>query len=180
MHLNIGCGFDKISDAVNIDYDRACDPDILLDLEKEILPFPDNSVGMVTAHHILDRMGDGYFHLMRELYRVCKNSAIIDIIVTYPRHDNFYADPTIKRGITFEGLWAFSKKHNDSCPKAGNRSTNLAYQHEVDFEIIDMAYDTDPRYSQSNLATDESHEENALLFNNVRTETKIKLITVKV
>ena len=179
MHLNIGCGFDKISDAVNIDYDRACDPDILLDLEKEILPFPDNSVGMVTAHHILDRMGDGYFHLMRELYRVCVSGAIIDIITTHPRHDNFYSDPTIKRGMSIEGMWLFSKKHNDSCKKKGIKSSSLAYIHNVDFEIIDMAYSVDPRYNIEKSMEDDLHEHNTTMFNNVRMETYIKLITVK-
>jgi predicted SAM-dependent methyltransferase len=175
MNLNIGCGFNKIYGCTNIDWDPNCQPDVILDLEKDLLPFEDNSVDKVVAHHILDRLGDGFFHCMKELYRVCKNGATIDVQVTYPRHDNFYADPTIKRGITLEGMWLLSKKYSDSAPEKGVKTKSLAYFHNIDFEIINMSYILDPNFKM------EEDEEMSVLTreNNTRIQTNITLVVVK-
>ena len=175
MNLNIGCGYNKIYGCTNIDWDPNCNPDVLLNLETDQLPFEDNSVNSVIAHHILDRLGDGFFHAMKEIYRVCKNGATIDIKVTYPRHDNFYADPSIKRGVTLEGMWLLSKKYSDSCKEEGFKTKSLAYFYDFDFEIIDMSYVVDPAFK----FTDDNQEE-LTKFNNTRMETKFKLVVVKV
>ena len=175
MNLNIGCGYNKIYGCANIDWDPNCNPDILLDLEQDNFPFPDDSVDGVIAHHILDRLGDGFFHTMRELHRVCKNGAIIDISVTYPRHDNYYADPTIKRGITLEGMWLLSRKYSDSCKDKGVKTKSLAYFHGFDFEIVDMSYILDPKFPY-----DENDQDSLTRQNNTRMQTNIKLVVVKI
>jgi predicted SAM-dependent methyltransferase len=174
-NLNIGCGYNKIYGFTNIDWDPNCNPDLLLDLEKDNLPFEDNSVNSVLAHHVLDRLGDGFFHCMKELYRVCRNGATIEIQVTYPRHDNFYADPTIKRGITIEGMWLLSKKYSDSALEKGFKTKSLAYFHNIDFEIIDMSYILDPEFK----ITEDMDMSVLTRENNTRIQTNIKLVAVK-
>ena len=136
MKINIGAGDEKFEGFVTIDHDPNCKPDYCLDIEKEDLPFPDNSVDEVIALHVLEHLGEGYFHVLQELYRVCKHGAMISIRVPHPKHETFLADPTHRRPITPLGLWIFSKKFNDT-----NKETplsKLAYYYNVDFEILDV------------------------------------------
>lgn len=139
MILNLGCGFNKLDNAVNIDYDSYCNPDLILDLEKQKLPFEDNSIDSVIAVHILDRLSIGFFNAMKEIYRVCKSGSTVHIIVTHPKSDAFLQDLSICRAITVEGLWLLSKKNNDSI-KNGTRNSNLAYIHDVDFEVLNVSH----------------------------------------
>lgn len=135
MKINIGSSDDKFEGFLNIDYDKNCNPDYCFDIEKDIWPFEDNSVDEVIAHHILEHLGEGYFHVMKELYRVCKHGALIDIRVPHHRHEHFYSDPTHRRPITIAGMWLFSKKYNDL--KKDTRASRLAYYYDVDFEVVD-------------------------------------------
>jgi predicted SAM-dependent methyltransferase len=109
MRISIGSGEKRIDDFINCDYDPLTNPDYCFDLEKDPFPFPDNSVDEVLASHVLEHLGDGYFHCIKELYRVCKHGAVIHVNVPHHRNDNFADDPTHKRPITVRGLKLFSK-----------------------------------------------------------------------
>ena len=146
MKINIGSGYTKFDGYINIDNDPNSQPDHLVDLEKDRLPFEDSTVERVIAHHILEHLGDGYFHLLRELYRVCKDKAIIDIVVPYHHHEVFYNDPTHKRPITVDGLRMFSKQYNLENIKMGVATSNLAIMHNVDFNILNYSFKIDPFY----------------------------------
>ena len=111
MKLNLGSGLKRYDGYLNVDYDPLVNPDYIVDIEKGDLPFEDNSVDAVIAHHILEHIGENFLHFMQELYRVCKDGAIIDIEVPHHRHENFFGDPTHKRPITVEMLKKFSKKY---------------------------------------------------------------------
>jgi predicted SAM-dependent methyltransferase len=62
MKLNIGAGDVKLSGFVNLDYDSISNPDYIVDIEKDKFPFDDNTVETVVEHHILEHLGEGYFH----------------------------------------------------------------------------------------------------------------------
>lgn len=148
MKINIGSGYKRYPNFINIDSDPNCKPDHLVSLETDPLPFPDNSVDSVIAHHILEHMGDGYFHLLKELYRVCKHGAIIDIRVPHPNHEIFLNDPTHKRPITVDGLRLFSKQFNNLEIQRNGTSSTLGIMHNVDFEIINYEFIHDPYYDE--------------------------------
>jgi predicted SAM-dependent methyltransferase len=111
MNVNLGSGFKRIEGFVNVDDDPLVEPDYIVNVEKDKLPFDDDSVEEIRAHHILEHIGDGFIPLMKELHRVCKHGALLDIVVPHHFHDNFYGDPTHKRPITVSGMYLFSKKH---------------------------------------------------------------------
>jgi hypothetical protein len=71
---------------------------------------------------------------MKEMYRVCKNGAKLDIVVPHPRHDDFMNDPTHVRPITLNVLALFSKTWNRKWEADGSANTKLALEHDVDFE----------------------------------------------
>jgi SAM-dependent methyltransferase len=179
MKINIGAGFNKVDGIISIDYDENSNPDFCLDLEKDRLPFEDNTVEFVLAHHILEHLGDGFFHCLQELYRVCKHGAIIDIVVPHPRHEAFLSDPTHKRPITPMTLQLFSKKFNEYC-KNRNVASLLGMKFNVDFDIVHWSNVIEDRYKAILMDKPIEHiEEYISERNNVVREIKIKLMVIK-
>jgi len=81
LKLHIGCGLDKKDGYINCDISPEVEPDKIVDLEKK-LPFKDNSVGEVFMSHVLEHT-QRPIEVMKELYRICQNNAIIKIRVPY-------------------------------------------------------------------------------------------------
>jgi ubiquinone/menaquinone biosynthesis C-methylase UbiE len=180
MKINIGSGNTKIDGFVTIDYDSNSNPDYQLDLENDDLPFEDNTVETVVAHHILEHLGEGYFHCLQEIYRVCKHGATIDIRVPHPRHDAYLADPTHRRPVTPLGLQLFSKKFNDFSKRTNSASSQLGYYFNVDFEIIEWNYIPEDKYRESLSDKPKEYvEEYINERNNVVSEIYIKLVVIK-
>lgn len=180
MKINLGSGPAQIDGFVNIDYDQNANPHHCLNIETDTLPFQDNSVDFVLAHHILEHLGAGYFHALQEIYRVCKHGAIIDIRVPHPRHDAFLADPTHQRPITPLGLQLFSKKFNQHCEKNNLAASVLGEYYGIDFDILEWHYIPSEKYKQ--FFSDKTHEfieEYISERNNIITEYHIKLAVAK-
>lgn len=180
MKINIGSGYKRYPDFINVDADPNCKPDHIVDLETGALPFPDSSVDTVIAHHILEHMGEGYFHLLKELYRVCKHGAVIDIRVPHPNHEVFLNDPTHKRPIMVDGLRLFSKQFNKLEIQRGGASSTLGIMHDVDFEIINYEFIHDPYYDEIKKTL--SHPQLERLFRealNVCIEIHVQLMVIK-
>jgi len=180
MKINIGAGNDKLEGFVSLDYDKKSNPDYCLNIEKDTFPFEDNTVEVVVAHHILEHLGDGYFHCLQELYRVCKHGAIIDVRVPHPRHDAFLADPTHRRPITPVGLQLFSKKFNQYCKEIDASSSLLGEYFEVDFEIVDWSYIPEDKYREKLEGMSKDYvEEYINERNNIVKEIHVKLVVNK-
>ncbi len=180
IKVNLGSGYKRFSGFVNVDGDPLVKPDYLVDLEKESLPFDDNSVEEIKAHHILEHIGDNFFNLMKEMYRVCAPRAIIDIEVPHHRHDNFYGDPTHVRFITIDLLKQFSKKYNQWHIKTYNSSSGFGLRLNVDFEILDFDYTIDSDYFE--LANNKEFSKIAMMakqFNNVYKDLRVKMLVIK-
>jgi predicted SAM-dependent methyltransferase len=180
MKINIGAGDTKLEDYVTLDYDLNTNPDYQLDIEKDRFPFDDNTVESVVAHHILEHLGEGYFHCLKEIYRVCKHGAIVDIRVPHPRHDSFLADPTHRRPVTIVGLQLFSKKFNKHCREKGYASSRLGEYFEVDFEVLNYHYVPDERAREKFQSfTPDQIEDYANEHNNIISEVHVKLLVNK-
>jgi ubiquinone/menaquinone biosynthesis C-methylase UbiE len=180
MKINIGAGDVKLEGFVTCDYDSSANPDYTFDLEKDRFPFDDNSVETVVAHHILEHLGEGYFHCLQELYRVCNHGAIIDIRVPHPRHESFLADPTHRRPITVMGLRLFCKKFNKYCRDNHFASSRLGDYYNVDFELLDYKYIPEEKIQQRLQGyTPDQIEDYANEHNNIVKEIHIKLLVNK-
>jgi len=106
-------GHTRYDGFLNIDGDPLAKPDYLLNLETDRLPFEDSTIEEVKACHILEHIGDGFFHLMKEIYRVCKHSATMEVQTPHHRSDVWYGDPTHVRFITLDNMRLFSKTYNE-------------------------------------------------------------------
>ena len=143
MKLNLGCGNKILDGYVNVDKFDLYNVDIKHDLEKFPYPFNDNSVEEIKLSHVLEHIGqdpDIFIKILKEIYRICKNQALINIAVPHPRHDDFIADPTHVRPITVLGLSLFDKAQNEEWEKMGAANTPLGLIHKVNFKIESSIY----------------------------------------
>ena len=130
MKLNLGCGNKIIDGYINVDKFDTYNVDIKHDLEKFPYPFEDDTVEEIILSHVLEHIGqspDIFIKIIKELYRICKNQALIEISVPHPRHDNFISDPTHVRPITIFGLSLFDRDLNEMGKKWSSKYSISIY-----------------------------------------------------
>lgn len=146
MKLNLGCGFRRKEGFLNVDSQAACNPDLVLDLEKFPWPWENDSVEEIYMSHVLEHLGSTpeiYLALIKEMYRVCKANARLTFIVPHPRSDAFMADPTHVRPITLSGLKMFDQQLNKEWIANRTADTPLGIYLGVDFRVesVDLRID---------------------------------------
>jgi predicted SAM-dependent methyltransferase len=185
MKLNMGCGHNKKEGWVNVDLSAECQPDIVCDLESLPWPWESDSVDEVLFNHSLEHIGQSsrtFLGMMKELYRVCRNGARININVPHPRHDNFINDPTHVRIITPEMLSLFDRKANDEIKRLGAANTPLAHYLDVDFFVESKVVVLDEPYASQHakkLLSDADVDVMCREWNNVASEYRIVLVARK-
>lgn len=180
MKIIIGAGNDRVDGFVTCDYDPLTKPDYCFNLETDDFPFEDNSVDVVIASHVLEHLGEGYFHCLQEIYRVCKNRAVVHVHVPHHRSDDFYSDPTHRRPITVTGLKLFSKKYNRLARQQKTHNSKLSDYYSVDFEVVHHELRPVAKYKErfENMPRIEA-EEYLEQHCNIIDEVYIKLIVIK-
>mgnify|MGYP001251422890 CR=1 FL=1 len=147
MKLNLGCGSKILEGYINVDKFQYYPVDVVHDLENFPWPWSDSEVEDIILSHVLEHIGqdpDIFNSIIKELYRVCKNGAVIDIAVPHPRHDDFLADPTHVRPITILGLSLYDKELNEKWAAERAANTPLALIHGVNFKIVESIYSIEP------------------------------------
>ncbi|MEM2956656.1 MAG: methyltransferase domain-containing protein [Candidatus Pacearchaeota archaeon] len=105
--LNFGCGKDIRKGWVNVDIQKGKGIDKSFDFRKFPYPFKSNTFDYVLIDNVLEHLPNPQ-RVMKEIWRICKNGAIVKIVVPYynsyyaygdPTHVNFYNEYTIKQVI---------------------------------------------------------------------------------
>jgi predicted SAM-dependent methyltransferase len=153
--LNLGCGFDKRDGFVNADSFPECTPDLMMDIEETPWPIEDNQFDYVLMKHVLEHVGETFAtfrRVMRELYRVTANGAIIEIHVPHFRHDTYWSDPTHVRAFTPLTFTMMSKRQNDEWIAKRANYSMIAYALGVDFEVEEAVQVYDSRWLEREAA----------------------------
>lgn len=131
VKLNLGSSDRIIDGFLNVDILAAPGVDIVYDLNKGI-PLNDNTVVEIYAGHILEHLDD-MVKIMEEIYRVCKNGALVRIKVPYFKSIGAFKDPTHEQFFTEETFYYFNKEKR-------NKLGLPDYSIKADFEILKVAY----------------------------------------
>ncbi len=186
MKLNLGCGHRKRAGFVNVDMFPACAPDQVVDLESLPWPWVDDSVDEALFNHSLEHLGQStsvFLGIMQELYRVCRDGAVVEINVPHPRHDFYIGDPTHVRPITPQTLSLFDRRLNDQWRDTGSSAaTPLAHYLGVDFTIVSAVTVLDEPYASMLTRKEMAEDELFKLVrerNNIASEFHIRLAVRK-
>lgn len=81
--LNLGCGFDKMVGAVNVDAFPICKPDIVWNLNDTPWTWAaDNSFSLVHAHHVMEHLErDKWWNAFKEIGRILMPDGLLDMRV---------------------------------------------------------------------------------------------------
>lgn len=148
MKLNLGCGFNKPDGFVHVDMFEECQPDVVHNLETFPYPFEESSVDEILLNHSLEHIGQQssvFLKIMQEIYRICRDEALIKINVPHPRHDNFISDPTHVRAITPGTLSLFDLELNKKWQQMKAANSPFAIYLGVNFKLLS----TDIRVEQT-------------------------------
>ena len=100
--IELGCGSHKREGFFGIDFQPSPATDLILDIERERLPFADASIEYVYSSHTFEHLEapGSPLHTLREIMRVAKHGATVEIWTPYGKsndafllgHRNFYTE----------------------------------------------------------------------------------------
>lgn len=108
MRINLGCGRKKLEGYLNIDSNKKAKPDLIWDISKG-LPFKDNTVEEINASHILEHLGDSFFTVMDEAYRVLKDGGRFNITVPFYKSESAWGNPYHKRAFSDKAFLLYAR-----------------------------------------------------------------------
>jgi SAM-dependent methyltransferase len=109
--LNLGCGFKRIPDALNVDLRAGTGPDIVHDLNSIPWPLPDHHFARVVLGDCLEHLKD-IVATMEEIHRVCQNGAIVQITTPHFSSSNSFTDPTHLHHFGYFSFDYFTGEHD--------------------------------------------------------------------
>jgi SAM-dependent methyltransferase len=109
MKLNVGCGNKKIEGYIGVDKYKCKAAEYICDVEKNKLPFDDNTVTDIILDNVVEHFYDIPL-VMNELIRVCKKGAIIKIITPHFSSLKSWIDPTHFHHLSFFSFDYYERK----------------------------------------------------------------------
>jgi len=92
---DLGCGADKVKDAVGVDQSRSSRADVIHDLDVFPWPFADAEFGAVVARHVVEHLED-LTRFMAEARRILKPGGEAFVVTPHFSDATSYIDPTHK------------------------------------------------------------------------------------
>jgi acetyltransferase-like isoleucine patch superfamily enzyme/SAM-dependent methyltransferase len=92
VRIDLGCGPRKAPGFIGVDIFPAPGVDIVADLSTTF-PFEDSSVDVVRAHDFIEHLPDR-LRTMNEIWRICKDGALVDLFVPSSDGRGAFQDPT--------------------------------------------------------------------------------------
>jgi len=127
LKINLGSGYNRLDDTINIDNREIVKPDIVCDVT-EGLPFYDNTVDTVLAFDFLEHIPIGKtIAVVEEIHRVLKPGGLFRSVTPSTDGRGAFQDPTHVSFWNCNSFWYYSSKDYRDL-----------YGIKADFEIIGM------------------------------------------
>ncbi|MBU2530352.1 MAG: class I SAM-dependent methyltransferase [Elusimicrobia bacterium] len=133
--LDLGCGKRKRLGYIGIDSVKLDGVDIVCDIEKG-LPFEDNIIDGIWSNFLFEHILSTE-SLFKEIYRICKNEAIIEFRVPHYQSLTQYQDPTHKAIILPETMRYFTL----------DDWYGSDYKINTNFKLLEVKYDYLPPFN---------------------------------
>lgn len=141
LKLDIGCGRMPTTGHIGIDVSQFIDQkgnkkvDVVRDVEKEGLPFCDNSTVHIQANNVLEHLSDLRF-VLNECHRVLTKDGILEGDVPVAGTDVAFRDPTHVRFFT-KSTFSYFCGSNPANPDAPSHPRYAVY-HFLPWEMIEL------------------------------------------
>ncbi len=97
--LDLGCGPRKEPGAYGIDAFPHPGVDLVHDLDRTPWPLPDGEYERIVIRHVIEHVQD-MVTFLREVHRVARPDAMIEIVTPHFSNRSAYADPTHRRALS--------------------------------------------------------------------------------
>ncbi len=148
MKLHLGCGRMYKEGYINCDIGNGLEVYKKIDLEKPI-PFGNDLVEEIIIEHTLEHIKN-INHLFEEMYRICKNNAIIKIRVPYFSSESTFSTMTHTRFFTWttlDFLDADNPGHYDA-PNVDMKTIKKRLYWRKCFKPLELLFNLFPRVYQ--------------------------------
>jgi SAM-dependent methyltransferase len=153
LKLNIGSGRMRKAGFISIDLVNIVDGngsdtvDVILDIEKQLLPYNDDSVDEIIVDNVFEHLGEGFIFALNEMWRVLCVGGILHGLVPVAGTELDYRDITHKRHFVKDSFLylcgdSLVIKGRPAHPKYADYGVN-SWKHEKELEQInDLIYFT--------------------------------------
>ena len=103
LRIDLGCGQDKQAGFISIDKRSLPGVDIVHDLEDLPYPIPENSITLIKAGHVVEKinpLNQGFLKFMDEMWRMLKYDGQLLISTYYAGSAGYWGDPCNVNGCT--------------------------------------------------------------------------------
>lgn len=107
VKLDIGCAQHKLPGYIGVDLFPAPGVDVLADFHS--LPFADSSVDEIHTRHTLEHVADP-LPCIAEMFRVCKPTGTITVIVPHYSNGAYWADLTHRRAFSVRSFEYYDRR----------------------------------------------------------------------
>jgi len=101
--LHLGPGNSKIENTISIDINSKSNPTIIWDLNKTPWPFEENFFDNIIAMNVIEHLNDTVC-IIREIHRVSKPDALVNILVPHFSSAAAFVDPTHKSFFSYRSF----------------------------------------------------------------------------
>jgi len=182
MKVEIGGGPIPLNGYVNVDHMDHPLVNHKVDLNKERLPFTDNSVDEIYSSHCLEHLspGNGFIHCIEEMWRVSKPDAKWFLKVPYFNSHHTVANPFHTNNIfneyTFHYFSAEHKEQDTTMVRKGSISETWILA-TLDVQKIEFGYFTNFKYLEN--MPEDIQSNSRLKYPNVVNEIRYHIRVVK-
>lgn len=181
--LNLGCGYKKLLDFWNVDIDKSCNPDQVIDLEQCPWDLPDDYFEYVNAENILEHLGQTpklFINILKELYRVSRDQATWVVLFPHHRSDLYFDDVTHVRVLTAKSFLLFDQKHNFETIAKKRSDSVLGLSNSIDLENINAHFNITGLFQEKVNSGDISSKQMEMKLNTISNVCETVKMTLKI